>query len=73
MFKYSYGPITNTETNESKNIEVNLLSASNAKDTAIGMGLILLGGVYLCVSMFKNGSNAFEQSGLQTFDDLHLI
>lgn len=73
MFKYFYGPITNPETNESKSIEVNLLSASNAKDTAIGMGLILLGGIYLCVSMFKNGSNAFEQSELQTLDDLHLI
>ena len=73
MFKYNYGSTTNPETNESKDVVVTLLQKSNVKDTAIGMGLILLGGLYLCVSMFKNGADASIKAEYDVLDSLNLL
>ena len=73
MFKTIHGPITNPKTGESKEISVNFLTSKNAKSAVIGISLILLGTAHLCITMFQNGSKAFEEAELETLDSLGLL
>lgn len=69
MFKYS--TITNSATNESKRIDLNL-TKQFAKDALIGGGIVLLGFIYLALASFSNGAEAYERGELKVLVDLGL-
>ena len=73
MIKSIYGPITNPKTGETKDIVVNTLPLTNAKDILVGGGIVLIGIAYLTLSTFKNGANAFEEAEYKTLESLNLI
>lgn len=73
MIKSIYGPITNPKTGESKDIIVNAITSKNLKDVLIGGGIVLVGVVYLTLSTFKNGTNAFEEAEYETLKELNLF
>ena len=72
MIKFKQGRIGTYE-GESKDIEVKALSANSVTETLIGVGLILVGVLYLTNTAFKNGSKAFEEAEYKTLDDLGLL
>lgn len=72
MFKSKYGPITNPETGESKDIVISDFSNS-LKDVVIGGAIVMVGVIYLTVSSFRNGSKAYDKTETQTLLDLDLL
>lgn len=73
MIKFNYGPITNLETGESKNIVVTASNSKNIRDFMIGGGIALIGIAYLVLSAFKNGANAYEEAEYKTLEELDLL
>lgn len=72
MIKFKQGYIRNMN-GETKNIEVKALLPNRAKDILVGSSLITAGVIYLTVTAFKHGSEAFESAEYRTMVDLGII
>jgi hypothetical protein len=77
MLKTKFGPITNDDTGESKDIIVSMFAKAVRKevtrDAFIGGGIVMLGIGYLAISMFKNGALAYDRAECDTLGALHLF
>ena len=73
MIIYKGGPIDNLK-GASKGIDVRFSDSKNGlRDVLIGGGLVLIGVVYLAVTAFRNGAQAFDQAEYDTMDELGLF
>lgn len=73
MIIYKGGPIDNLK-GASKSIDVRFSDSKNGlSDVLIGGGLMLIGVVYLTVTAFRNGAQAFDQAEYDTMDELGLF
>lgn len=73
MIIYKGGPIDNLK-GASKSIDVRFSDSKNGlRDVLIGGGLMLIGVVYLTVTAFRNGAQAFDQAEYDTMDELGLF
>lgn len=73
MIIYKSGPIDNLK-GASKDIDVRFSDSKNGlRDVLIGGGLVLIGVVYLTVTAFRNGAQAFDQAEYDTMDELGLF
>lgn len=69
MIKFKQGNLTTME-GKKKDIEVKSVWTNRAKDSVIGAALIAMGVIYLNVTAFKHGSEAFEKAECNTMLDL---
>jgi len=59
MLKLNYSDVGNSDLSKQADIDVEMASKAQIRDTAIGLGVMLIGAVYLGVRSFINGANGF--------------
>jgi len=62
MLKLNYMDVGNSDLSKSADIDVEMASKAQIRDTAIGLGVMLIGAVYLGIRSFVNGANGFYKA-----------